>query len=63
MIEYEEGSKFRVSVGRRGGKANEWQEFTTEFTSHPSPRSSAVYLYRGNSKAAWFDQIELVELK
>ncbi|HOM82087.1 MAG: hypothetical protein GX785_18415 [Armatimonadetes bacterium] len=64
MIEYEEGSKFHVSASvGAGGKANEWQEFTTEFTSHPSPRSSAVYLYRGNSKAAWFDQIELVELK
>ena len=63
VIEYEEGSRFRqsASVGS-GGRAGAWESFTADFVSHEQPRTSAVYLYLGNSDTAWFDDIRLEEL-
>ncbi|MBM4083751.1 MAG: hypothetical protein FJ272_03090 [Planctomycetes bacterium] len=63
VIEYEEGLKFKISASvGSGGKADEWEAFTTEFTSHPNPRTSAVYLYLGSSQTAWFDDLRLEEI-
>ncbi|MCC7494019.1 MAG: hypothetical protein IT204_16800 [Fimbriimonadaceae bacterium] len=65
LVEYEEGSQLRVAcdVGSRG-QQDRWEEFSAEFTSHPGPRSSAVYLYnRGGTGSAWFDDLRLEEVK
>jgi len=63
IVEYEDITKFHVSASLgSGGKSNKWQEFSTEFTSHPAPRSSAVYLYLGEDKTAWFDDLKLEEV-
>jgi hypothetical protein len=63
VIEYEEGSKFRISASvGSGGKSDEWEAFTTDFTSHENPRTSAVYLYLGKSRTAWFDDLKLEEI-
>ena len=41
-----------------------WQRQTVEFTTHPDPRSTAIYLYNFNKDAdAWFDGIELTEVR
>jgi hypothetical protein len=64
VVEYEDSAKFNFSaVIGSGGKAGEWQEFSAEFTSHPDPRNSGVYLYLGNSITAWFDDVSLEEVK
>lgn len=65
VIEYEEGSAFRLSaeLGANGAQ-DQWERFETEFTSHPAPRTSAVYLYnRGGRGSAWFDDLRLEELR
>ena len=64
VVEYEDGAKLRVSANiGSGGKSGAWEQFETEFVSHPAPRSSAVYLYLGKSKSAWFDDLRLEEVR
>jgi len=64
MIEYLEGRKFVRSAALNAKSSDKWETLETSFTSHSSPRSSAVYLYNfDKTHPAWFDALELEEVR
>jgi hypothetical protein len=64
FIEYLEGSEFVRSAMLNSTKRGEWETLETEFTTHPNPRSSAIYLYNfDEQEPAWFDGLELEEVR
>jgi hypothetical protein len=64
VVEYEEGQKFVRSAALNSRKRGEWETLETVFTTHPNPRSTAIYLYNFDEKEpAWFDGIELEEVR
>jgi len=45
-------------------KSGEWERLTTEFTTHPDPRSTALYLYNfSKTGAVWFDDLKIEEIR
>ena len=67
VIEYEVGqkrkNKFVRSAVLNSTKVGEWETLETTFTTHPNPRSSAIYLYNSDpEKPACFDGVELEEV-
>ena len=64
VVEYEEGSKFVRSAMLNSSRLGEWETLETTFTTHPDPRSTAIYLYNfDENEPAWFDGIELEEVQ
>jgi len=64
FVEYLEGSEFVRSAMLNSTKRGEWETLETEFTTHPNPRSSAIYLYNfDEQQPAWFDGLELEEAR
>ena len=64
IIEYEEGSKLVRSAALNSTRSGEWETLEIEFTTHPNPRTSAIYLYNFDpKKPAWFDGLSLSEIK
>lgn len=63
VVEYLEGSAFERSAALNSTRAGEWETLETVFTSHPDPRSTAIYLYNfDENEPAWFDGLELTEV-
>ncbi len=64
VVEYEEGSKFVRSAVLNSSKRGQWETLETVFTTHPNPRSTAVYLYNYDADSpAYFDGLELEEVR
>ena len=64
VIEYEEGSKFTRSAALNAGKRGEWATLETTFTTHPNPRSTAIYLYNYDpDNPVYYDGLELEEVR
>ena len=64
MIEYTDEKNFVRSGAISPTKAGEWERLTTEFTTHPNPRSTALYLYNfSKTSPAWFDDLKIEEIK
>jgi hypothetical protein len=64
VVEYEEGSEFVRSAVLNSTRVGEWEQLETEFTTHPDPRSTAIYLYNfDEAEPAWFDALELEEVR
>ncbi|MBU0609135.1 MAG: hypothetical protein KKI08_14715 [Armatimonadetes bacterium] len=64
MIEYTDEKNFVRSGAISPTKAGEWERLTTEFTTHPNPRSTAIYLYNfSKTSPAWFDDLKIEEIK
>ncbi|NSW56261.1 MAG: hypothetical protein HPY44_09615 [Armatimonadetes bacterium] len=64
VVEYLEGSTFERSAVLNSTRLGEWETLETVFTSHPDPRSSAIYLYNfDENEPAWFDGLELTEVR
>jgi hypothetical protein len=64
VVEYLEGSTFERSAVLNSTRLGEWETLETIFTSHPDPRSSAIYLYNfDENEPAWFDGLELTEVR
>jgi hypothetical protein len=63
LVEYLEGSEFVRSAVLNSTKRAEWETLETEFTTHPDPRSSAIYLYNFDDEPAYFDGLELEEVR
>jgi hypothetical protein len=63
VVEYLEGSEFERSAVLNSTKRGEWETLETEFTTHPNPRSSAIYLYNFDDEPAYFDGLELEEVR
>lgn len=64
VIEYEEGSKFVRSAELNCRRTGEWETLEIEFTTHPNPRSTAIYLYNFNDATpAYYDGLHLEEVR
>jgi len=68
VVEYEDtskgGSKFVISARLASAKIGEWERLETTFTTHPNPRSTAVYLYNYDpDHPAYFDGLALEEVR
>ncbi|NOZ23011.1 MAG: hypothetical protein GXP25_18210 [Planctomycetes bacterium] len=68
IIEYEVGrqreAKFVRSATLNSTKIGEWETLETTFTTHPNPRSTAIYLYNTDKEQpAFFDAIEIEEVR
>jgi len=64
VVEYEEGSQFVRSAALNSKRPGDWETLETEFTTHADPRSTAIYLYNfDETEPAWFDGIELEEIR
>jgi hypothetical protein len=64
VVEYEEGSRFVRSAVLNSSKLGAWETLETVFSTHPNPRSTAIYLYNFDPDgSAWFDGLELEEVR
>ncbi len=64
IVEYQEGQKFLRSAALNSKKIGKWERLETTFTTHPNPRSTAIYLYNYDDKSpAYFDDVQLEEMK
>lgn len=64
VVEYLEGSEFVRSATLNSTRQGEWEMLETVFTTHPDPRSTAIYMYNfDETEPAWFDGLELEEVR
>lgn len=64
VIEYEEYPKFTRSAALNAAKRGEWETLETTFTTHPNPRTTAVYLYNDDpDHPVYYDALELEEVR
>jgi len=68
IVEYEVGpkrqSKFVRAAMLNSTKVGAWETLETTFTTHPNPRSTAIYLYNTDKEQpAFFDAIEIEEVR
>lgn len=68
IVEYEDGLKRQQKLVRaatlNSTKVGEWETLEATFTTHPNPRSTALYLYNTDKeKPAYFDGIAIEEVR
>lgn len=64
VVEYEEGQKFVRSAALNSKKTGQWERLETTFTTHPNPRSTAIYLYNYDDKSpVYYDDLQLEEME